>query len=81
MLYLVPMLSVLLIGACDPMVCPNWGPLQGYLGAEPLRDARGSAGNWGTLDQRQAMRFVRDHVSAFGGDPDRVLLAGTVAWT
>ena len=35
--------------------------------------------NQGLLDQRAAMRWVRDHVWEFGGDRSRVLLAGQSA--
>ena len=36
----------------------------------------GVSGNYGILDQQAALRWVRDNVRAFGGNPDQVMVFG-----
>jgi para-nitrobenzyl esterase len=54
------------------------GPF-GFLASELLRDSRGSVGNYGIEDQREAMRWVHQNIAFFGGDASRMMIFGESA--
>jgi para-nitrobenzyl esterase len=49
------------------------------VGVEGFAELEGAQANRGLLDQVAALEWVRDHIRAFGGDPDRVTVFGQSA--
>ena len=54
------------------------GPM-GFLCLPELKEEAGHTGNYGLYDQMTAMKWVRDNIVAFGGDPKNITIMGQSA--
>jgi para-nitrobenzyl esterase len=63
------------------VVTPNYRlGVFGFLSHPELTEEQGGhSGNYGILDQVAALEWVRENIVAFGGDPDRITVAGESA--
>ena len=51
----------------------------GFLATRGLLAEAGTTGNYGILDQIQALHWVQSNIKSFGGDPDQVTIGGQSA--
>ncbi len=54
------------------------GPM-GFVCLPELKEEAGHTGNYGLFDQITAIKWVKDNISAFGGDSDRITVMGQSA--
>lgn len=53
--------------------------LMGFLTLPELAEEAGITGNYGLFDQQEAIRWVKNNIAAFGGDPENITIMGQSA--
>lgn len=51
----------------------------GFYSSKYTYQKYGTTGNWGHLDMIESLKWIKNHIESFGGDPDRVTIGGESA--
>ncbi len=54
------------------------GPM-GFVSLPQLKEEAGFTGNYGLMDQLTALSWIRDNITAFGGNPEKITIMGQSA--